>query len=155
ETLGLAHGGPRRNACGLNWIPRTPIRPGWTPGRPRAGGLAMAEIAVGIDLGTSNSCVAVARGGRVEVLPNSYGEPVTASVVHFAKDGTVLVGNTARAALIHDPHNTVASSKRLIGRYSFSEEVKKARAVYSYEIVDGPGHSVRVKIRDELFSLPE
>jgi len=115
----------------------------------------MAEIAVGIDLGTSNSCVAVARGGRVEVLPNSYGEHVTASVVHFAKDGAVLVGNAARAALIHDPHHTVASSKRLIGRYSFSEEVKKARAVYSYEIVDGPGHSVRVKIRDELFSLPE
>jgi molecular chaperone DnaK len=115
----------------------------------------MAEIAVGIDLGTSNSCVAVARGGRVEVLPNSYGEHVTASVVHFARDGAVLVGNAARAALIHDPHHTVASSKRLIGRYSFSEEVKKARAVYSYEIVDGPGHSVRVKIRDELFSLPE
>ena len=115
----------------------------------------MAEIAVGIDLGTSNSCVAVARGGRVEVLANSYGEHVTASVVHFSPDGSVLVGNAARAALIHDPHHTVASAKRLIGRYSFSEEVKKARAVYSYEIVDGPGHSVRVKIRDELFSLPE
>jgi molecular chaperone DnaK len=115
----------------------------------------MAEIAVGIDLGTSNSCVAVARGGRVEVLANSYGEHVTASVVHFSPDGSVLVGNAARAALIHDPHQTVASAKRLIGRYSFSEEVKKARAVYSYEIVDGPGHSVRVKIRDELFSLPE
>jgi molecular chaperone DnaK len=115
----------------------------------------MAEIAVGIDLGTSNSCVALARGGRVEVLPNSYGEHVTASVVHFSPEGAVLVGNAARAALIHDPHHTVASAKRLIGRYSFSEEVKKARAVYSYEIVDGPGHSVRVKIRDELFSLPE
>ncbi len=115
----------------------------------------MAEIAVGIDLGTSNSCVAVARGKRVEVLPNVYGEHVTASVVHFAESGSVLVGNAARAALIHDPHNTVASAKRLIGRYSFSEEVKKARAVYSYEIVDGPGHSVRVRIRNELFSLPE
>jgi molecular chaperone DnaK len=115
----------------------------------------MTEIAVGIDLGTSNSCVAVARGKRVEVLPNAYGEHVSASVVHFSADGTVVVGNAARAALIHDPHNTVSSSKRLIGRYSFSEEVKKARAVYSYQIVDGPGHSVRVKIRDELFSLPE
>jgi molecular chaperone DnaK len=115
----------------------------------------MAEIAVGIDLGTSNSCVAVARGKRVEVLPNAYGEHVTASVVHFAENGSVVVGNAARAALIHDPHHTIASSKRLIGRYSFSEEVKKARAVYSYEIADGPGHSVRVKIRDELFSLPE
>ena len=89
----------------------------------------MAEIAVGIDLGTSNSCVAVARGKRVEVLPNAYGEHVTASVVHFAASGSVLVGNAARAALIHDPHNTIASAKRLIGRYSFSEEVKKARAV--------------------------
>ena len=115
----------------------------------------MAEIAVGIDLGTSNSCVAVARGKRVEVLPNAYGEHVTASVVHFAESGSVLVGNAARAALIHDPHHTVASAKRLIGRYSFSEEVKKARAVYSYEIVDGPGHSVRVRIRDELYSLSE
>jgi len=115
----------------------------------------MAEIAVGIDLGTSNSCVAVARGKRVEVLPNAYGEHVTASVVHFAASGSVLVGNAARAALIHDPHNTIASAKRLIGRYSFSEEVKKARAVYSYEIVHGPGHSVRVRIRNELFSLPE
>jgi molecular chaperone DnaK len=128
------------------------VDPGPAPGRRR---VAMAEIAVGIDLGTSNSCVAVARGGRVEVLPNSCGEHVTASVVHFSPDGSVLVGNAARAALIHDPHHTVASAKRLIGRYSFSEEVKKARAVYSYEIVDGPGHSVRVKIRDELFSLPE
>jgi molecular chaperone DnaK len=115
----------------------------------------MAEIAVGIDLGTSNSCVAVARGKRVEVLPNAYGEHVTASVVNFAENGSVVVGNAARAALIHDPYHTIASSKRLIGRYSFSEEVKKARAVYSYEIVDGPGHSVRVKIRGELFSLPE
>jgi len=115
----------------------------------------MAEIAVGIDLGTSNSCVAVARGKRVEVLPNVYGEYVTASVVHFAETGSVVVGNAARAALIHDPHHTIASAKRLIGRYSFSEEVKKARAVYSYEIVDGPGHSVRVRIRNELFSLPE
>ena len=115
----------------------------------------MAEIAIGIDLGTSNSCVAVARGKRVEVLPNAYGEHVTASVVHFAESGSVVVGNAARAALIHDPRHTVASAKRLIGRYSFSEEVKKARAVYSYEIVDGPGHSVRVRIRNELFSLPE
>ena len=51
----------------------------------------MAEIAVGIDLGTSNSCVAVARGKRVEVLPNAYGEHVTASVVNFAENGSVVV----------------------------------------------------------------
>jgi molecular chaperone DnaK len=115
----------------------------------------MAEIAVGIDLGTSNSCVAIARGRTVEVLASSYGDRITASVVAFHEDGSVQVGNAARANLILDPQNTVASAKRLIGRYSFSEEVKKARAICAYKILDGPGHSVRIQIRDELYSLPE
>jgi len=115
----------------------------------------MAEIAIGIDLGTSNSCVAVARGRQVEVLPNAYGENVTASVVAFRDDGTITVGNPAKANLIHDPHNTVASAKRLIGRYFFSEEVKKAQAIYAYQIVEGPGHGVRINVREEQFSLPE
>jgi molecular chaperone DnaK len=115
----------------------------------------MAEIAVGIDLGTSNSCVAIARGGKVEVLPNAYGEHVTASVVAFDEEGCITVGNAAKANVIHDPLNTVSSAKRLIGRYYFSEEVKKAQAVYSYSIVEGPSHSLRIQIRDEQFSLPE
>ncbi len=115
----------------------------------------MAEVAVGIDLGTSNSCVAIARGRKVDVLANAAGERITASVVAFHEDGTVQVGNVARTNLILDPHNTVASAKRLIGRYSFSEEVKKARAICAYKILDGPGHSVRIQIRDELYSLPE
>jgi len=115
----------------------------------------MAEVAVGIDLGTSNSCVSIAKGRKVDVLANGYGERITASVVAFKEDGSVQVGNTARANLILDPHNTIASAKRLIGRYSFSEEVKKARAICAYKILDGPGHSVRIQIRDELYSLPE
>jgi molecular chaperone DnaK len=115
----------------------------------------MAELAIGIDLGTSNSCVAIARGRKIDVLPNAYGEHITASVVAFKEDGSVQVGNAARANLILDPINTVASAKRLIGRYSFSEEVKKARAICAYKIVEGPGHSVRIQIRDELYSLPE
>jgi molecular chaperone DnaK len=115
----------------------------------------MADIAVGIDLGTSNSCVAIARGRKLDVLANAAGERITASVVAFHEDGAVQVGNVARANLILDPHNTVASAKRLIGRYSFSEEVKKARAICAYKILDGPGHSVRIQIRDELYSLPE
>jgi molecular chaperone DnaK len=115
----------------------------------------MANIAVGIDLGTSNSCVAISRGGRVDVLPNAFGESTTASVVNVGEDGSITVGNAAKANIIHDPHNTIYSSKRLIGRYFFSDEVKKARAVCSYEIVEGEGQSVRIKIRDEVFSLPE
>jgi|GEM_PF-125774 len=112
-------------------------------------------VAIGIDLGTSNSCVAVARGRQVEVLANGFGENVTASVVHFRKDGTIIVGNAAKAQVIHDPKHTVSSAKRLIGRYYFSEEVKKAQAVCSYRIVEGPNHSVRIQVREEQFSLPE
>jgi len=115
----------------------------------------MAEIAIGIDLGTSNSCVSIVRGGNVEVLANAYGEHVTASVVAFDEEGCVTVGNAAKANVIHDPLNTVSSAKRLIGRYFFSEEVKKAQAVYSYGIVEGPDHSLRIQIRDEQLSLPE
>jgi molecular chaperone DnaK len=115
----------------------------------------MAEIAVGIDLGTSNSCVAVSRRGRADVLPNAYGESTTASVVNLASDGSITVGNAAKANIIHDPHNTVYSAKRLIGRYYFSEEVKKAQAICSYEIVEGENHSVRIKVREEVFTLPE
>ncbi len=115
----------------------------------------MSELAIGIDLGTSNSCVAILRGGIIEVLPNAYGESTTASVVAIKEDGSVIVGNAAKANIIHDPKHTVYSSKRLIGRFFFSEEVKKARAICSYEITEAENHGVRIKIREELFSLPE
>ena len=115
----------------------------------------MAEIAVGIDLGTSNTCVSLMRDGKVKVLDNTYGERTSASVVHFHADGSVEVGNSAKAKVIHAPAETVSSAKRLIGRYYFSEEVKKAQAVYAYEIVETANHGVRIEIREEEFSLPE
>jgi molecular chaperone DnaK len=111
--------------------------------------------AIGIDLGTSNSCVATARKGKVDVLPNAYGERICPSVVHFAEDGSVIVGLQAKSRSIHDPQNTITASKRLMGRYYFSEEVKKAKAVSSYQIVEGPNHSVRVKTRDQVLAIPE
>ena len=115
----------------------------------------MAEIAVGIDLGTSNTCVSMMQDGEVKVLENAFGERTSASVVHFHEDGSVEVGNAAKAKVIHAPAQTVRSAKRLIGRYHFSEEVKKAQAVYAYEIVEAPNHGVRIEIREEEFSLPE
>jgi molecular chaperone DnaK len=115
----------------------------------------MSEIAVGIDLGTSNSCVAIMRDDQAEVLPNAYGERTSASVVAFESAGSINVGNAAKANIIHDPAHTVSSSKRLIGRYFFSEEVKKAQAICAYEIIEGPNHGVRIVVRDEEFSLPE
>ena len=110
---------------------------------------------IGIDLGTSNSCVATVIDGRSRVLLNSFGEPTTASVVAFAEDGTVNVGNQAKARVILDPGNTVSSAKRLIGRYGFSEEVRKAKAIYQYEIVTGDENSVRIRVREQEYSLPE
>jgi len=115
----------------------------------------MADLAIGIDLGTSNSCVAIMRNGKIDVLSNAFGEKTTASVVAFHEDGSITVGNAARANIIHDPCYTVSSAKRLIGRYHFSEEVRKAQAICSYEIAEGPNHGVRIHVRDEDFSLPE
>jgi molecular chaperone DnaK len=114
-----------------------------------------SQVTVGIDLGTSNSCVATLRDGKPRVLCNALGDATTASVVAFAEDGTIAVGNEAKRRVILDPKHTVASAKRLIGRYIFSEEVQKAKAICRYEIVDDGQRGVRIKIRDELFSLPE
>jgi len=113
------------------------------------------DIAIGIDLGTSNSCVAAVVGGEPKALRNAYEEATTASVVHFAEDGKITVGNQAKANVILDPRHTVASAKRLIGRYIFSEEVQKAKAICRYEIVGEDGKGARIKIREETFSLPE
>jgi molecular chaperone DnaK len=115
----------------------------------------MSEIAVGIDLGTSNSCVAVMRDGSARVLPNAEGEATTASVVAVREDRSIVVGNTAKANIIHDPKHTICSAKRLIGRNYFSQEVKKARAISGYEIVEAENGGIRIRVRDEIFSIPE
>ncbi|MEX2205199.1 MAG: Hsp70 family protein [Myxococcota bacterium] len=113
------------------------------------------DVTIGIDLGTSNSCVCAVIDGKPKVLANRTGEQVIASVVAFREGGKIEVGNAAKAGIILDPKHTVSSAKRLIGRYFFSEEVRKARAVCRYEIVPGENHGVRIKIREEEFSLPE
>jgi molecular chaperone DnaK len=115
----------------------------------------MSEIAIGIDLGTSNSCVAIREGDNTRVLANAYGERTTASVVFFQESGSISVGNAARAGLIHDPTRTIASAKRLIGRFYGSEEVKKAQAICSYKITEGENHGVVIEVGDEQFTLPE
>jgi molecular chaperone DnaK len=112
-------------------------------------------VTIGIDLGTSNSCVAALINRKPQVLASANGERTIPSVIHFAEDGTITVGRRAKARVILDPPNTVSSAKRLIGRYAFSEEVKKARAVHRYQIVDHPDNSIRVKIRNEEFAVPE
>jgi molecular chaperone DnaK len=115
------------------------------------------DIAVGIDLGTSYSCVAVVQedGTAPAVLPNEWGERTHASVVSFLDDGTVLVGNDAKKNIITNAENTIYSAKRLIGRFFFSDEVKKAQAVMPYKILEGPNNSVRLGVRDKVLAVPE
>jgi molecular chaperone DnaK len=115
------------------------------------------EIAVGIDLGTSYSCVGISPGGGQppQVLLNEWGDKTHASCVSFLEDGTVLVGNDAKRNIITNAESTVYSAKRLIGRFFFSDEVKKAQAVMPYKIVEGPNNSVRIAIRDRMLAIPE
>ncbi len=113
------------------------------------------EIAVGIDLGTSYTCVSVVQDGKPVVIPNEWGETNHASVVSLLEDGSVLIGNAAKKNIITNAECTVYSAKRLIGRYFFSDEVKKAQAVMPYKIVEGPNNAVRIQVRDKVLSLPE
>src|SRR5712675_1906398 len=113
------------------------------------------DIAIGIDLGTSYSCVSILEDGQPVVIPNEWGERTHASVVSFLEDGTVLVGNSAKRNIITNADNTVYSAKRLIGRFFFSDEVKKAQAVMPYKIIEGENNSVRIQIRENVYSLPE
>ena len=113
------------------------------------------DRAIGIDLGTSYTCVSILQDGKPEVIPNEWGENNHASVVSFLDDGTVMVGNTAKKNIITNAECTVYSAKRLIGRYFFSDEVKKAQAVMPYKIVEGPNNAVRIQVRERTYSLPE
>ncbi len=113
------------------------------------------DIAVGIDLGTSYSAVAAMLEGQPQVLANEWGERTHASVVSFLEDGTVLVGNNAKKNIITNAENTVYSAKRLIGRFFFSDEVKKAQGVMPYRIVEGPNNAVRIQVGQRIFAVPE
>lgn len=109
---------------------------------------------IGIDLGTTNSCVAVLEGGDPVVIPNSEGERTTPSVVAFdKKSGERLVGQLARRQAVTNPDRTIYSIKRFMGR-RFNEVKAEAERV-GYEVVPGPGGDVRVKVTGKEYSPPE
>ena len=105
---------------------------------------------VGIDLGTSNSVVAVMRGGRVEVIPNQEGEFVTPSLVCFTEDGEVLVGSRARRRAVSDPTRTVYSIKRCLGRRP--DEFDAVAACLPYQIVTRGGEALGVEVDDRQYT---
>ena len=108
---------------------------------------------IGIDLGTTNSCVAIFEGGEPEVLENSEGGRTTPSVVAFNDKDERLVGTVAKRQAVMNPENTIFSIKRFMGRKE--SEVGEEETIVPYEVVAGPNDDVRVEVRGEQYSPPE
>ncbi len=108
---------------------------------------------IGIDLGTTNSCVAVIEGGKPVVIPNSEGGRITPSVVAFTKNDERLIGQAAKRQAVTNPENTVFSIKRFMGRVhgEVSEEMKEV----PYKVVKGKSNVARVKVKNNEYSPPE
>lgn len=105
---------------------------------------------IGIDLGTTNSCVAVLEGGEPKVIPNTEGSRTTPSVVAFTKDDERIVGQVAKRQAVTNPENTVFSVKRFMGRRY--EEVTQEIERVSYQVVTGPNQEAKVKIGDQEYA---
>src|SRR5580692_6570488 len=114
----------------------------------------MAKV-IGIDLGTTNSCVAIMEGGDPVVIANSEGARTTPSVVAFTEAGERLVGQIARRQSITNPTNTVFAIKRLMGRRVDDAEVQKALKVLPYKVVKADDGAAWVEIRGKKYSPPE
>jgi len=113
----------------------------------------MADKVIGIDLGTTNSVVAVMEGGDPVVIPNAEGGRTTPSVVGFTKDGERLVGQVAKRQAVTNPQNTVFSIKRFMGRRmsEVPDEIKRV----PYKVVAGPGDLATVEVQGKRYTAPE
>jgi len=114
----------------------------------------MAKI-IGIDLGTTNSCVAIMEGGKPKVIENSEGDRTTPSIVAFTKDGEVLVGQSAKRQAVTNPQNTLAAVKRLIGRKFTDEVVQRDIKMVSYKIVKADNGDAWVEAQGKKMAPPE
>ena len=110
---------------------------------------------IGIDLGTTNSCVAIMEGGEPKVLTNAEGGRTTPSVVAFTDKGERLVGMLAKRQAVTNPENTIFAVKRLIGRKFNDPEVQKSREIMPYKIVEGPNGDAYVEVQGKKYSPAE
>ena len=115
----------------------------------------MAERVIGIDLGTTNSCVAVLEGATPSVIANRGGYKTTPSVVAMSESGKRLVGHIAKRQAVTNAENTAWAVKRLIGRPWTSPAVLAVKAAVPYPLIEGPHGDVRIRLRDQMFSVPE
>ena len=114
----------------------------------------MAKI-IGIDLGTTNSCVAVLEGDQVRVIENSEGARTTPSIVAYQEDGEILVGASAKRQAVTNPKNTLYAIKRLIGRRFEEKEVQKDIKLMPYKIVKAPNSDAWVEVRGKQIAPPQ
>ncbi|NNM69849.1 MAG: molecular chaperone DnaK [Gallionella sp.] len=114
----------------------------------------MAKI-IGIDLGTTNSCVAIMENGKTKVIENAEGARTTPSIIAYMEDGEVLVGAPAKRQAVTNPTNTLYGVKRLIGRRFEEPMVQKDIAMVPFKIVKAKNGDAWVKVRDKEFSAPE
>jgi len=108
----------------------------------------MAKI-IGIDLGTTNSCVAVMEGGKPKVIENAEGARTTPSIIAYQDDGEILVGAPAKRQAVTNPKNTLFAVKRLIGRRFEEKEVQKDIGLMPYEISKADNGDAWVTVRDQ------
>ena len=110
---------------------------------------------IGIDLGTTSSCVVVLEDGQPVVIPNTGGYRTTPSYFSVAEDGKRLVGHLAKRQAITNARNTIYNAKRLIGRGFDSPEAQRVRSLCPYEIVEGPNQDCRVRVAGRVYTIPE
>src|SRR3979409_1129147 len=110
---------------------------------------------IGIDLGTTNSCVAVMEGGKPKVIENSEGDRTTPSIVAFTKDGEILVGQSAKRQAGTNPQNTVFAVKRLIGRKFSDEVVSRDISMVPYKIVKADNGDAWIEVQGKKMAPPE
>src|SRR5690606_1779134 len=109
----------------------------------------MSKI-IGIDLGTTNSCVAVMEGNEPVVIPNAEGKRTTPSIIGFLKDGERKIGDPAKRQAITNPNNTIFSIKRFMG--NTYDQVKEEISRMPYKVEKGENNTPRVKIQDRLYT---
>src|SRR3972149_4715872 len=114
----------------------------------------MSKI-LGIDLGTTNSAMAIVEGGVPKILENAEGARTTPSIVAFSKSGERLVGLLAKRQAVTNPRNTIFSVKRLIGRKASDAEVKRDKTLLPYEIKESANGGVEVKINEKWYRPEE
>ena len=114
----------------------------------------MAKV-IGIDLGTTNSCVAIMEGGKPRVIENSEGDRTTPSIVAFTKDGEVLVGQPAKRQAVTNPHNTLFAIKRLIGRKFEDEVVQRDIKMVPYKVSRADNGDAWVEVQGKKMAPPE